>query len=294
MLLIILKNLILVACIYGAYKVSKSFFYDDQKLLRILATFILAVVFFGLANGVLSFMTPGVNVEKQLQKEAMFVSLKQKNPQEYQSIVEEVTLEAKLNDFNENEVVAFSQQKLALLAFKLVAKASDDSRYEFIKSYSKSVSLLKNQGGTLCYDMMFNQNAVTSDQEDTVSRVFKQSGMNNAILTIINDNKVDKAVASQRDMDKMEEQILRQLIKKHAQDINFLTSPKSAVSVENKQTVCQVFIDLYELMNDFNSKVKRAVLRRNMQNISSGMATLDLKRNNVNISPSPQMAEPAF
>lgn len=299
MLFIIIKNLILIACIYGAYKFSKSFFDDSQKLLRIILTLILIVVFFGIANVILSLIKPSVNVEKQLQKEEIFVALKQKHPQEYRSIVEEVNRESKINKLNENEVVAFADQRLAPLALKLVMSASDESRYEFTKSYSKTINLLKSKGGILCYDMMHNQSAVTRDQMNIVNDVFKQSGMQNAILTIINDNKVGKAIASQRDMDKMEEKIFKQLMRKHGEDISLLINPKNAVSVKSKQIVCQITIDLYEIMNDPNSKVKMAVLRRNMQNMSTAINSLNAKNSSNHFAapariPEPEIAAPAF
>lgn len=299
MLLIVLKNLILVACIYCAYKLSRKFFDDNQKLLRIVIAFILTVIFFGLANGILNLITPSVNVEKQLQNDETFVALKRKYPKEYQSIVEKVNLEAKSNKLNEDQIVEFADQQLAPLAFKLVSSASDDSRYEFTKSYAKSISLLKSKGGTLCYDVMYNQGVVISSQKAIVEDVYNVSGMRQAILAIVNDNKVGKAVASKRDMDKMEEKIFRQLVRKHSQDIKLLANPKNAVSVDSKKKVCQMVIDLYESMNDPNSKVKMALLRRNMQNISEDMKNLGLNINEEKTaipaqSSSPQMAAPAF
>ena len=299
MLFIILKNLIAVACVYAAYKVSKNFFNDNQKLLRIIVAFILTIVFFGITNGILNLITPSVNVEKQLQKEKIFVTLKQKYPKEYQSIVEEVKLESKINKLNESEVVLSADQLLAPLALKLVIDASDNSRYKFTKSYSQTISLLKNKGGTLCYDMMHNQDDITHAEMNIVDEVFTESGMQEAVLTIINDNKIGKAVASQRDMDKMEKKIFKQLMRKHGEDITLLINPKNAVSVEDKQTDCQIVIDLYGLMNDPNSKVKMAVLRRNMQSMSPSMTSLNTKNSSTKIAapvltPEPEMAAPAF
>lgn len=300
MLFIILKNLITVACVYGAYKVAKNYFDDSQKLLRILAAFILTVIFAGTANGVLNFVKPNVNVDKQLQSKEIFVALKQKYPQEYQSVVQRVSLRAKQNKLNESEVVALAEQYVAPFTLKLVASASDASRYEFAHSFIKTISLSKSKGGTLCYDMMHNQDDVINEQEKIVSDIFVQSGMDSAMLAVINDNKVGQAIVSQKDMDKMEQKIFDQLVKKHSKDIALLANPKKAISVDDKQTVCQMMIDLYSLMNDPNSKTKRAVLRRSMQNMASNINNSNLRSNVPEVALAtkdvelPQMAASAF
>ena len=300
MLFIILKNLITVACVYGAYKVAKNYFNDNQKLLRILAAFVLTIVFAGTANGVLSLIKPSVNVEKRLQDEERYVALKQKYPQEYQSIVKKVSLIAKKDKLKKNEVVELADQHIVLFTLKLVASISDASRYEFTNAFTKNISLLKNKGGTLCYDMMHNQDSVTNEQAKIVEEVFEQSGMNRAMLIVINDNKVDHSIVSQREMDKMGKKIFDQLVKKHGQDMALFIDPKKAISVENKQTVCQITIDLFELMNDPNSKVKKALLRHNMKNMATNIGSLNLQNNKPQIASAianaeePEMAASAF
>lgn len=300
MLLIIIKNLVLVACIYVAYQLSKRFFDDNQKLLRIIVTFILVVVFFGIANGLLSVFTSGVNVDKQLQAEEMYVALKLKHPQDYQLIVDKVTAEAKLNDLNQNDINSLAEQHLMIVALELVSEASDEARYDFTKAYAKTISMMRSKGGTLCYDMMHNQGVVTSEQMSSVDDAFKYSGMPEAILKIINDNKVGKAVASQKDMDKMEEQIFLQLFRKHGQDVELLINPQKATSEEDKRKVCEIVIDLYTSMNDPKNEIKMAVLRKTMENMSS--SSINELKNRIGSNPvasaakqpEPEMAASAF
>lgn len=300
MLFIILKSLITVACVYGAYKVAKSYFDDNQKLLRVLATFVLIIVFAGIANGVLSLITPRFNVEKQLQNEERYVALKQRYPQEYQLIVEKVDLGAQKHKLEENEVVELADQYIAPLTLKLVASASDASRYEFANSFIKNITLSKSKGGTLCYDMMHNQDNINNEQKKIVSDIFDQSGMHRAMLTVINDNKVGNAIVSQKDMDKMEKKIFHQLAKKHGQDMALLINPKKAITTDSKQTVCQITVDMFDLMNDPNDKAKKALLRRNMQNIADDMNNVGIRSNGPKIALAtenavePQMAASAF
>lgn len=298
MLLIIIKNLILVACIYGSYKLARRFFDDNQKILRIIATFVISVVLFGIVSSILELIMPSVNVDKQLQNEEVFVALKSKYPLEYQTIVDKVTLESESNDLNKDEVVLVAEDQLAPLALKLATDASDDARYAFIKSYTTSISSLKNKGGTLCYDLMRDQNAITKDQVKTINDTFNQSGVSQAVLKIINDNRVGKSIVSQRDMDKMQEKIFKQLSSKHGKDIQLLTNPTKATSVEKKQRFCLIVIDMFELMNDPNDKVKKAVLRHSIQNIATGATSIKSEGSTQAAAPAsisePQMAAPAF
>lgn len=300
MLFIIIKNLIAGACIYYGYKVAKSYFGDNQKLLRILTAFVLTIVFVGIASGALSLITPSIDIEKRLQSEERYIALKQKYPQEYQSIVDKVGFKAKKDKLKENEVIVFADQYIASLTLRLVGSASDVSRYEFANAFIENTTLSKSKGGTLCYDMMHNQDNITNEQKKIVSDIFDQSGMHRAMLTVINDNKVGHSIVSQREMDKMEKKIFDQLVKKHGQDMALFLNPKKALSVDNKQTVCQIMADLFGLMNDPNNKTKKALLRRSMQNIANNMNDIGLRSNEPQIAlaienaEEPEMAASAF
>ena len=299
MFIIVIKSLVLVACIYAAYKVSKSFFDDNQKLLRIIVTFILLIVFFGIANGLLSLFTSSVNVDKELNKQEVYAALKLKHPDKYQSIVDSVSVEVKANDLDQNDVSSLAEKHLMIAALELISEASDDARYDFTKAYVRTISMTKNKGGSLCYDMMFKQEAVTSKQISTVDDIFKYSGMPEAILKIINDNRVGRAVASQKEMDKVEQQISQNLLRRHGKDVELLVTPEKAVSEEDKRKVCEMAIDLYNSMNDPKDEIKMAILRRTMENMSSDITDL---KNEVNGTPTaspsqfpqPEMAESAF
>lgn len=297
MLFIILKNIIVIACIYGAYRVAKHIF-DDQKLLRILLTAVLSVLFFGVANATLNFLAPQVNVDKTLQKETIFVDLKSKYPQKYQAIVDDISLVAESQELDERAIRVLADKRLTPLALELVISASDQSRYEFTKSYIKSLEMMRDAGGNLCYNMMHKQDRVNVEQEKTVNEIFKKSGMQRAVSVVIKDNKVGKSIVSKKDMDQMEETIFKKIYAKHGNNIEYLVSPSKATTGVSKKIACQVAIDLYSAMNNPSDKVKMAVLRRNMEAMSSDIDALKSKNNSPNAivlsEPETPMAESAF
>lgn len=274
MLSIIVLNVLLVVCAYVAYQLVKRFFADDQKILRILVAIVLFVLLFGGVQAIHKTLFSGVNVDKELQKDPVFMALKKKHPQEYQSIVNDLEKKLEEKNMDSTTMVAFGQQRMTPIIAELVADASDDTRQQFATAFSDMMYSLKVRDETLCYDAVFNLQALTKEDVMVMRDVYKQNGMDKVFLAAINDNGVDKAVVSEMQLQKTAEQIMQQLYRKHGDKLQFLIDPTSARTPQQKQSYCELTIEFYKAINDPNDKAKKALLRQLLEDMATEQNSL--------------------
>lgn len=262
----IISIIALILCAFLAKLVGRILFGDHNhsRTIRIITSSVFFIFFMAIALVVLDALFGGINIEKELEKDPMFQSLKLKHPNKYKKIIWELELLKRNGKLNENNIVIMSQQKFTPLLNDIVSNAGDQSRHKFTTASIKNIRILKDRDDTACYDAMFNPQA-TTEKAVLLSEAFNESGLDDAITAAINDSGVDKAVVSEKIMQKTAQKAFQKLGRKYGNDVMLVITPEKAFTKKDKRKVCDILIDFYKYLNDPNDKAKMATLRKALQ-----------------------------
>ncbi len=259
MLVIILQNLALVVCIFLTVLLMQKLFDERQKAMKwIVGIIVFPVLLFG-ARSTIDRVFGGINIEKELASDPVYVALKMKHPREYQQIIRELKVFEKKSDYSDMELMVTAHQRLAPIINKIIIEAGDGARSKYVTSYVKSLQLLRDRDKTACYDVLYEPQNLLFKLE-LLNQVNKDSGVKSAVMAVINDNGVDKAVVSKKVMQQTLDEVYKEIESKYGEKSYLFSKPERAISTADKRIVCDMRIELYSRLNT-NNKAKKATLR---------------------------------
>ncbi len=259
MLVIILQNIALVVCIFLTVLLMQKLFDDKQKVMKWMVGFVVfPVLLFG-ARSTIDRVFGGIDIEKELASDPVYATLKLKHPREYQQIIRELKVLENRDNYSDMEMMVTAQQRLASIINKIIIEAGDGARSKYVTSYVKSLQLLKDRDETACYDVLYAPQNLLFKFE-LLNQANNDSGVKSAIMAVINDNGVDKAVVSKKVMEQTLDEVYKEIKAKYDERSYLFSRPEDAITTTEKRIVCDMRIELYSRLNT-NSKAKKATLR---------------------------------
>lgn len=201
------------------------------------------------------------SIDKELQKDELFVVIKKKYPQDYQKIVDKIELAAEEHNLTPQQNIAMGQQYIQPLLVERLDRIDDKTRSHFTGAIVKQMQILRRNGHGECFDFIFGKYHSNMDVE-LFRQSMTQSGMDKAMLEIFTTTGFEKSIVAEKKMQETIEDMQKQLLNKYKQDVQLLANPNYVVNTEDKQKVCDMTIDMFSYLNEPNDKAKMATLRK--------------------------------
>lgn len=232
-------------------------------------TFLSAILFLALMwvgraalNGLFTPQDPVAAIDKVLQQNELFRTLKDVEPQTYQQLIDEMrSMTARGENLTREQSFMLGQRIISPLLTRRVPQVSDAVLHQFVRATIAQLDMLRARDPQLCYSTIFAQNVQDMNPQVQLE-IAEKSGLADIFLPILRDpgNHNPPAVSEAQKARALAD-IQQALAARFGEKMRVMDAPENAADAAAREQVCLISIELYRNLNTPDDPVKAALLR---------------------------------